>query len=188
MTLAGEDRGECVVGHTIAGKFQRPITHFRASREFGDGVDLHLDVEVAHSATAPDHSDHSEIVLAAIKHDLVDKTPQQRLALSIRGGWILPNVWEMPGKVDDFAKHDLTNPHLTDGLCRGLLSQRLFGRSDLAQGDFPASFEFRSDETIVGVDFVELAFGQRGGIALALKLPFGTGSQRRIALLLGPPR
>src|SRR5271165_1184506 len=144
VTLAGEDRGDGVVGHTVTGKFQRPIAHFRASREFGDGVDLHLDVEVTHSATAPDDSDHSEIVLAAIKHDLVDKTPQQRLALSIRGGWIRPNVWEMPGEVHDFAKHGLTNPHLTDGLWRGLLSKRVFGRSDLAQGDFPASFEFRS--------------------------------------------
>nr|WP_294509843.1 hypothetical protein [uncultured Rhodopila sp.] len=64
------------------------------------------------------------------------------------------------------------------------MSKRLLGHSDLAQGGFPASLQFRGDETIVGVDTVELAFGQRGGIALALELPLRTGSQRGIHLLL----
>ena len=40
----------------------------------------------------------------------------------------------------------------------------------------PASLEFRGDQTIVGVDPVELAFGQRGGITFALELPFGARS------------
>jgi len=64
------------------------------------------------------------------------------------------------------------------------VSKRLFGGPDLVEGHFLASLKFRGDETIVGVDFVELAFGQRGGIALTLKLPFRAGSQRRIHLLL----
>jgi hypothetical protein len=74
---------------------------------------------------------------------------------------------------------------LTDGLWRGLLSKRLLGCPNLTQGRFPASLKFRGDETIFGVDAVELAFGQCGGIALALKLPFRAGSQRGIHLLLG---
>src|SRR5258705_6535460 len=83
---------------------------------------------------------------------------------------------------------DLADPQLTDCLWRGLLNKRLLGRPDLAQGRFPASLKFRGDETIVGVDAVELAFGQRGGIALALELPFRAGSQRRIHLLLSSAR
>ena len=83
---------------------------------------------------------------------------------------------------------DFAYPHLTDGLRRGLLNKRLLGRSGLAQGFFPASLKFRGNETIVGVDAVELAFGQCGGVALALELPFRAGSQRRIHLLLSSAR
>ncbi len=83
---------------------------------------------------------------------------------------------------------DFAYPHLTDGLRRGLLNKRLLGRSGLAQGFLPASLKFRGNETIVGVDAVELAFGQCGGVALALELPFRAGSQRRIYLLLSSAR
>ena len=67
----------------------------------------------------------------------------------------------------------LAHPHLSDGLGRGLLGKRLFGRSDLVQRSFPATFEFGGDQTIIGVDPVELALGQRGGISLSLELAFG---------------
>ena len=139
-------------GDAIAGKIEHPVAHFRPSRELGDGVDLHLDFEIGHSATAPDNPDQSDIVLTAVEHNFFDETPQQRFALSIRGGWVCPDLWEAAGEVDDFAMQGLAHPHLTDGLWRGLLSKRLLGRSDLAQGRFPASLEFRGDETIVGID------------------------------------
>ena len=40
MTLAGEGRGDFVVGHAVAGEIKHPVTHFRSSRELCDGVDL----------------------------------------------------------------------------------------------------------------------------------------------------
>jgi hypothetical protein len=54
------------------------------------------------------------------------------------------------------------------------------------QGRFPASLKFRGDETIVGIDTVELAFGQRRSVTLPLELMLRTGTQRRIQLLLDP--
>ena len=86
MTLAREDRGDFVVVHASAREGERAIAHFRSSREFGDGVDPHLDLKIGHGAAAPDDADRGDIVLAAIEHDLVDKAPQQRLTLSVRGG------------------------------------------------------------------------------------------------------
>ena len=127
-------------------------------------------------------------MLTAVEHNFVNETPQQRFALSIRRGWILPDLREASGELDDLAMQDLAYPHLTDGLRRGLLNKRLLGCSDLAQGLLPASLKFRGNETIVGIDAVELAFGQCGGVALALKLPFRAGSQRRIDLLLSSAR
>jgi hypothetical protein len=158
MALAGKSGGNFFVVNSITGQIKHPVTHFRSSCEFGNGVDLHLDFEVACSAAAPNYSDHSDIVVAAIEHDLVDKTPQQRFALSIRGSWIGPNMREAPGEADDFAMQDLAHSHLTDRLWQGLLSKRLFSRPDFVQGHFPASLEFCGDEAIVGVDLVELAF------------------------------
>ena len=101
---------------------------------------------------------------------------------------VRPDLWETAGEADDLAMQDLAHPHLSDGLGRGLLSERLLGRPDLVQGRFPAALEFRGDETIVGIDVVELPFGQSGGVALALELTFRTGAQRRIHLLLGSAR
>ena len=79
----------------------------------------------------------------------------------------------------------LAHRHVSDGLGRGLLGERILGRPDLAQRRFPATLEFGGDETIVGIDAVELAFGQRGGIPLPLELTFRACAQRRIHLLLG---
>ena len=84
MTLIGKGGSDFFVANATAGEMEYPVTHFRSSREFGDGVDLQLDFEAAHSAAAPDDPDKSDVVFAAIEHDLVDKTPQQRFALGIR--------------------------------------------------------------------------------------------------------
>jgi hypothetical protein len=40
-----------------------------------------------------------------------------------------------------------------------LLSERLFGRPNFVEGQFPPSLKFRGDQTIVGINLVELAFG-----------------------------
>jgi hypothetical protein len=69
---------------------------------------------------------------------------------------------------------------------RGMPGERLLGRPDLAQRCFPPTLEFAGDETIVGIDAVELAFCQRRSIPLPLELTFRAGAQRRVDLLLGP--
>ena len=76
MTLAGEGRGDFVIGEAIAGEIEHTITHFRPSRELEDGVDLHLDFEIGRSAAPPDDPDQSDIVLTAVEHNFVDETPQ----------------------------------------------------------------------------------------------------------------
>ena len=76
MALAGESCGNFFIGYPVAGQSEHSVAHFRSSCEFGNGVDLQLDVEVAHSAAAPDDPDLGDIMLTAIKHDLVDETPQ----------------------------------------------------------------------------------------------------------------
>jgi hypothetical protein len=45
-------------------------------------------------------------------------------------------------------------------------------RADLVQSHFPAALEFRGDETILGIDPVELPFGQSGGVPRPLELTF----------------
>jgi len=116
-------------------------------------------------------------VLTAIEHDLFDKASQQRLALSIRGGRVSPDLWETAGEADNLALQGLTHPHVSDGLGRGLPCERFLGRPDLVQGCFPAALEFRGDKTIVGIDLVELPFRQSGGVLLPFKLTFCTGAQ-----------
>ena len=76
MTLTGEDRGDLIIGHAIAGKIEHTVAHFRSSGELGDGVDPHLDFEIGHGTAAPDDPDRGDIVLAAIEHDFFDETPQ----------------------------------------------------------------------------------------------------------------
>ena len=41
-----------------------------------DGVDFHFDFEIGHSAAPPDDPDLSDIVLTAVEHNFVNKTPQ----------------------------------------------------------------------------------------------------------------
>src|ERR1700722_4201456 len=76
MPLAGEGRGDFVIGKAIAGKIEHTITHFCPSRELEDGVDSQFDFEIGHSAAPPDDPDLSDIVLTAVEHNFVNKTPQ----------------------------------------------------------------------------------------------------------------
>jgi hypothetical protein len=98
MALAGQNSGYFFIVNPVTGEIEHTATHLRSSCQFSDRVDPHLDFEVAHGAAAPDDSDQSDIVLAAIEYDLLDKTSQQRFALSIRGCRILPNMREAPGE------------------------------------------------------------------------------------------
>jgi hypothetical protein len=69
-----------------------------------------------------------------------------------------------------------------------LLSKRFLRCPDLVQSCFPAAFEFRGDKPIVGVDLVELPFGQSGGVSLPFKLTLRTGTQSGVDLQLGAAR
>ena len=66
-----------------------------------------------------------------------------------------------------------------------MLGERLLGRPNLLQRGLPATLEFGRDQTIVGIDAVELTFCQRRSVALALELAFRAGAQRRVDLALG---
>jgi hypothetical protein len=76
MTVAGEGCGNFVVGHAIASEIEHTITHFRASRELEDGVDLHLDLEIGYCAAPPYDPDLSDIMLTTVEYNFVDKTSQ----------------------------------------------------------------------------------------------------------------
>src|SRR5271157_3419325 len=76
MALAGEGGGDVFVGDALTGEIEHPVVHLRPSRELGDGVNCQFDFEIACGAPAPDNPDQSDIVLAALKHDLVDQTAQ----------------------------------------------------------------------------------------------------------------
>ena len=57
MALTCEDSGDLNIGHAVASKVERSVAHFHSSGEHGDGVDLHLDLEIGHCAAAPDDPD-----------------------------------------------------------------------------------------------------------------------------------
>ena len=68
-------------------------------------------------------------------------------------------MWKAACEADNFAFQSFTHTDVIDGLRRNLLSECFLSCPDLAQGSFPAPLEFRGDETIVGIDLVELPFG-----------------------------
>jgi len=170
MALSCEDSGYLNVRHAVASEVERSVTHFRSSGEHGDGVDLHLDLKIGHGSAAPDDPGRGDVVLTAVEHDFLDEAPQQRLALSIGGGRVSPDVWETAGEADNLAMQGLADPHVSDGLGRGLLCERCLGLPDLVQSCFPTALEFRGDETIVGIDLVELPFRQSGGVLFPFEL------------------
>jgi hypothetical protein len=110
MALARENSGDLNVGHAVASKLEHSLAHFHPSRELGDGVDLHLDFEIGHGATAPDDSDQGNIAFAAVEHDLFDQTPQQRLTVSIRGSRVSPDLWKATGEPDNLISQRLAHP------------------------------------------------------------------------------
>src|SRR5271157_4720986 len=76
MPLAREDGGDLIVIHASAREGKRAIAHFHSSRQLGDSVDPPLDFEVGYGPAAPHDPDGSDVVFAAVEHDLVDQTPQ----------------------------------------------------------------------------------------------------------------
>lgn len=186
VPLLGEDGGNLIIRHAGYCEIEQTRTHFFTARELGDGVDLHLDLKFRDRAASPDNSGHSNIVLAAIENDFFDQTPQQRLAMRVRRGVVRPNLRQATGKGDDLAVEGFAQRHLHDGLGRSLPGKGFFGSANLAQRRFPSTLEFAGDKTIVRIDAVELALGQRCSIALALKLTFRAAAQGLFDLLLRP--
>jgi len=81
MPLIGKCRGDFIIGDAVSGKINDPVTHFRSAREFCNGVNLKFDFKIAYRATMPDDPDQSDIVLAAVEHNLFDEATQ-KLVLS----------------------------------------------------------------------------------------------------------
>ncbi|MBB4346234.1 hypothetical protein GUK30_38160 [Rhizobium leguminosarum] len=67
------------------------------------------------------------------------------------------------------------------------LGNGIFSSAKFAQRCFPSTLEFGGDQTIIRVNAIELAFCQRRGVALALKLPFSASAQGLVDLLLCLP-
>ena len=185
VPLAGKDGGDLIVGHAGAREIEKAVAHFPTSREVGDGIYPHFHFEVCHSAASPHDPDKSDVALAAVENDFLDQAPQKRLALSVCRGFVRPDLRQVSGQSDDLAVEGLAHRHLGDGLRRGSPGERLLGCPDLAQRCFPPTLELASDETIIGIDAVELAFCQSRSIPLPLELTFRAGPQRRVDLLLG---
>ena len=114
-------------------------------------------------------------MFAAVEHDFVDETPQQRFALSIGRGRVSPDLRKTAREADNLALQRLVHSDLSDRLGTSLL-ERFFSRPNVVQRRFPAALEFAGDETIVGVHPIELTFGQRGGIPLSFEVALGAGA------------
>src|SRR4051794_17682680 len=186
MPLGGEDCGDLVIWQAGTGEIEQTLALLHAARETGESVDLHLHVKLADSPAAPYDPDASNIALAAIENHLLDEVAQQCLALTGGGRRIRPDLRQVAGEDDDLAVERLADHRLRQRLRSGLLGERLLGRTNLVQCRFPPAFQFAGDETVVGIDAVELPFGQSRLLPLALELTFGAGAQRRIHLMPGP--
>ena len=81
-----------VVGDSSAGEVEHALSHFLALSEVGDRVDPHFHRDVADRSAAPHDPDAGDVALAAVENDLLDQAAQQRLALSIRGRRICPDL------------------------------------------------------------------------------------------------
>ena len=147
------------VGHAVKSEVERSVRISIPGVSLAMELSFHLDLEIGHGAAAPNNSDQGDIMLTTVEHNLFDETPQQRLALGIRCGRVSPDLWETTGQADDLAMQGLGHPHVSDGLGRRLLGERLLCRPDFIQSRFPAPLEFRSNETVVGIDPVDLPFG-----------------------------
>src|SRR6516164_9157012 len=110
MSRCRKHGGNLIVGHALAREAEYAVEHFYRSGELGDRVDLHLNLEIGYGADAPDDADQGDVVFAAVKHDLVDETAQQRLTLSVLGSWIHPDLRKAAGEADDLALQRLAHP------------------------------------------------------------------------------
>ena len=124
-------------------------------------------------------------MFAAVEHDFVDETPQQRFALSIGRSRVGPDLRQAAGEADNLALQRLVYPDLNDRVGTGLVGKRFFGRPNLGQRRFPATLEFGGDETIIGVHPIELALRKSGGISLSFEFALGACAKRRVHLVLG---
>ncbi|MFW8610014.1 hypothetical protein [Rhizobium beringeri] len=68
-----------------------------------------------------------------------------------------------------------------------LVGQRHLQQREVRSTLLPSTLEFGGDQTIIRVNAIELAFCQRRGVALALKLPFSASAQGLVDLLCGLP-
>ncbi len=76
MPLFGEGSCDIFVGDAFTSEIEHPVGHLRAARELGDGIHSEFDFKVAYGTAAPDNPDRSDIVLAALQHDLLNEAAQ----------------------------------------------------------------------------------------------------------------
>ena len=79
------------------------------------------------------------------------------------------------GESDNLAGEILADHRLRGRPGRRLLGERRLGRPNLLQRGLPATLEFGRDETIVGIDAVELPLRQCRGVSFPLDLVFRAG-------------
>lgn len=95
--------GDLIVWHPGPREFKQTVMHLFAPGQSGDRIDPHLDVEFGHRAAAPYDPCRGNIAGAPIQNYFVDQTAQQRFAMGIGGGRILPYLGKAIVKGDDFA-------------------------------------------------------------------------------------
>src|SRR6185369_361305 len=121
-------------------------------------------------AAAP-YDTHLRAVSSGTAQDhLVDQTAQQRLAMLAADRGIGPQFGEALAEGDDLGPQARIEP-IGLGLDLACAPREgLFGATQRAERRLPAPLEFGRDEPIVGIDVVELPFGEAGFVAEPLDL------------------
>ena len=119
---------------------------------------------------------------------LVDQTAQQRLAMLAADRGIGPQFGEALAEGDDLGPQARIEP-IGLGLDLACAPREgLFGATQRTERRLPAPLEFGRDEPIVGIDAVELPFGEAGFVAEPLDLLHLRPLQGFIGVALRLPR
>src|SRR3954468_15730584 len=138
------------------------LLHLAVSGQGSHGVDRQQDLQLGGLATAP-YDTHLRAVSSGTAQDhLVDQTAQQRLAMLAADRGIGPQFGEALTEGDDLGPQAGIEP-IGLGLDLACAPREgLFGATQCAERRLPAPLEFGRDEPIVGIDAVELPFGEAG--------------------------
>src|SRR3954464_5499771 len=173
-----------------AGPRQREhlLLHLAVSGQGSHGVDRQQDLQLG-GLTATPYAPRLRAVSSGTAQDhLVDQTAQQRLTMLAADRGIGPQFGEALAEGDDLGPQAGIEP-IGLGLDLAFAPREgLFGATKRAERRLPAPLKFGRDEPIVGIDAVELPFGETGFVAEPLDLLHLRPLQGLIGVALRLPR